>query len=219
MFFAPRLCAGTCTGLALLATVGFIAASFLGLNHESVGIAAGLVSLPWLLLLKAGYRSQVASELEEVWQGTRQAVLHPAGAATGYAIFYISVAVLLGVIFAHVMFQRPDGIYTALTNNLGDLPFHLQIISSFAHGQNFPPEDPAFSGVRFAYPFLADFLTAMLVRSGVSLIFAMWIQNFALGLALVGMMHYWTLQLTRDRLAGVISPLLIPLRGGSGFAA
>jgi len=217
MHFAARLCAGTCTGLALLATVGFIAASFLGLNHESMGIAAGLVSLPWLLLLRTCCRSQVVSDLVETWQGIKQAILHPAGAATGYAIFYISVAVLLGVIFGHVMFQRPDGIYTGFTNNLGDLPFHLQIISSFAHGQNFPPEDPAFSGVRFAYPFLADFLTAMLVRSGASLIFAMWIQNFALGLALVGMMHYWTLQLTRDRLAGVIAPLLVLLSGGLGW--
>lgn len=217
MHFAARLCTGTCTGFALIATVGFIAASFLGLNHGSIGIAAGLVSLPWLLLLRAGYRSQVASDLAEAWQGTKQAVLHPGGAASGYAIFYISVAVLLGVIFGHVMFQRPDGIYTGLTNNLGDLPFHLQIISSFAHGQNFPPEDPAFSGVRFAYPFLADFLTAMLVRSGASLIFAMWIQNFALGLVLVGMMHYWTLQLTHDRLAGVIAPLLILLSGGLGW--
>src|SRR5260370_168697 len=217
MNFAPRLCAGTCTGLALLATVGFIAASFLGLNTDSSGIAVGMVSLPWFLLLRTCCRSQVVSDLVETWQGIKQAILHPAGAATGYAIFYISVAVLLGVIFGHVMFQRPDGIYTGFTNNLGDLPFHLQIISSFAHGQNFPPEDPAFSGVRFAYPFVSDVLTAMLVRSGASLIFAMWIQNFALGLALVGMMHYWTLQLTRDRLAGVIAPLLVLLSGGLGW--
>ena len=55
------------------------------------------------------------------------------------------------------MIERPDGIYTGVLNNFGDLPFHLSVITSFAYGQNFPPEDPTFAGVRFTYPFLTDF--------------------------------------------------------------
>ncbi len=214
---AARLCAGICTGFALLATVGFVAASFLGMGGWVLGIAAAALALPWLLLLSAGYRAQIAGELAEAGRRIGRAVARPGGGAAGYAVLYILVAAVLGILFGHVMFQRPDGLYTGVANNLGDLPFHLQIIASFAHGQNFPPEDPAFAGVRFAYPFMADFLTAMLVRAGASAIAAMWMQNFLLALALVGMVHYWTVALTRDRLAGAIAPLLILLSGGLGW--
>ena len=94
---------------------------------------------------------------------------------------------------------------------------HLQIINSFAQGHNLPPEDPTFAGVRFAYPFLVDFLAAMLVRAGAGVIFAMWLQNMIMALALVGLLHYWTILLTRNRLAGVIAPLLVLFSGGLGW--
>ena len=84
----------------------------------------------------------------------------------GYLVFYLVVAILLAMVFGRAVFERPDGIYTGFTNNLGDLPLHLQVINSFVQGQNLPPEDPTFAGVRFAYPFLVDFLAAMLVRVG-----------------------------------------------------
>jgi hypothetical protein len=108
-------------------------------------------------------------------------------------------------------------IFTGVTNNLGDLPLHFQVINSFTQGHNLPPEDPTYAGVRFAYPFMVDFLTAMLVRAGAGLISAMWLQNMVLALAFVGLLHYWTLLLTRNRLAGVISPLLVLFSGGLGW--
>jgi hypothetical protein len=80
-----------------------------------------------------------------------------------------------------------------------------------------PPEDPTYAGVRFAYPFLVDFLTAMLVRAGAGVTAAMWLQNMVLALSLVGLIHYWTLLLTRNRLAGVIAPLLVLFSGGLGW--
>ncbi len=84
-------------------------------------------------------------------------------------------------------------------------------------GNNFPPQDPTFAGARFAYPFLCDLLTAMLVRAGADVITAMWLQNMALALSLTGLMHYWTWRLTRSRLAGLIAPLLVLFSGGLGW--
>ena len=121
------------------------------------------------------------------------------------------------MVFNRAVFERPDGIYTGVMNNLGDLPLHLQVINSFAQGHNLPPEDPTFAGVRFAYPFLVDFLAAMLVRAGAGVIFAMWLQNMVMAMALVGLLHYWTVLLTRNRLAGVIAPLLVLFSGGLGW--
>src|SRR5262249_36841906 len=128
------------------------------------------------------------------------------------------MAILLGLVFGRAAYETPNGIFTGVRNNLGDLPLHLQVISSFAQGQNIPPQDPTFAGVRFAYPFMVDFFTAMLARAGADVISAMWMQNMILALSLVGMLHHWTLLLTRDPLAGLIAPLLVIFSGGLGWA-
>src|SRR5262249_3778433 len=74
-----------------------------------------------------------------------------------------------------------------------------------------------FAGVRFAYPFLADLLTAMMVTAGGNVISVMWLQNVLFALALAGLVHYWTVLLTRSQLAGFIAPLLIVFSGGLGW--
>ena len=87
MHSAARLCAGTCTGFVLLATVGFIAASLCGMGLAALAISAAVMVLPLLFLLREKYRAQIASDLAGVVQGIKQAVLHPGEAANGYALF------------------------------------------------------------------------------------------------------------------------------------
>src|SRR5579864_8626927 len=208
---AARLCMGACIGIALMATAGFLLALLFGLGTTTIVLSALLLLLPLLLLLNDELRLAILAAL--------RAKASPAGnsaSGIGYLAFYLAIAILLAMVFSRAVFERPDGIYTGVTNNLGDLPLHLQIINSFTQGQNLPPQDPTYAGVRFAYPFLVDILAAMLVRAGAGVIFAMWLQNMVLALALVGLLHYWTILLTRNRLAGVITPLLVLFSGGLG---
>ena len=213
MLRAARICMGACLGLALLATIGFLLALGMGLNTKSVILSGVIMLLPTSLLLRVNFRRQAVSAFfpsgraAPVWSARN----------VGYFVFYLAIAIVLGLIFSRAVFQRPDGIYTGIANNLGDLPLHLQIINSFAQGQNLPPQDPTYAGVRFAYPFLVDFVAAMLVRAGANVIAAMWMQNMVLALALVGSLHYWTLLLTRNRRAGLIAPLLVLFSGGMGW--
>jgi hypothetical protein len=209
---AARLCMGACIGLALMATAGFLLALLFGLGATTIILSALLLLLPLLLLLNDALRAAVLAALRP-----KPSPAGPSASGIGYLAFYLAIAMLLAMVFSRAAFERPDGIYTGVTNNLGDLPLHLQIINSFTQGQNLPPQDPTYAGVRFAYPFLVDFLTAMLVRAGAGVIFAMWLQNMVLALALVGLLHYWTILLTRNRLAGVIAPLLVLFSGGMGW--
>ena len=209
---AARICLGTCIGLPLLATVGFLLAIVLGLTPISVALSAFILLLPFLFLLWPDYRQIVVANFSPR-RGAHQA----AGRTVTYLIFYLAVGLILGLVFSRAVFQSQEGIFTGIVNNLGDLPLHLQIINSFAQAHNIPPEDPTYSGVRFAYPFLVDFLAAMMVRAGAGVIAAMWLQNMVMGMALVGSMHYWTLLLTRNRLAGVIAPVLVIFSGGLGW--
>jgi hypothetical protein len=209
---AARLCMGGCIGLSLMATLGFLLALVFGLGATTIILTALLLLLPWLLLLHGDHRIVILNAL-------RPSAVPTEGSAgsVGYLAFYLAIAILLGMVFSRAVFERPDGIYTGVTNNLGDLPLHLQIINSFTQGQNLPPQDPTYTGARFAYPFLVDFLAAMLVRAGSGVIFAMWLQNMVLAMAFVGLLHYWTILLTRNRLAGAIAPLLVLFSGGMGW--
>src|ERR1051326_1550181 len=140
-----------------------------------------------------------------------------AGSAVGRLAFFWSFAVLLSLAFGRAMFTRADGIYTGVLNNVGDLPFHLQAISSFAQGHNSSLEDPTFAGVRFTYPFAADYLSSLLVRLGLSLAASMWLPNMLVALAFLITLARWTEELSGSRLAGTVAILLVLFSGGMGW--
>ena len=132
-------------------------------------------------------------------------------------LFYAVVIVILWKVFSRAVIEEPTGISTGLLNNFGDLPFHISVITSFAFGNNFPPEDPTYAGVRFTYPFLSDFVSAVFVKCGADLVQSMFIENFILGVSFVGLIHRWALVMLRDKLAAVITPLIVLLNGGMGW--
>lgn len=218
--FAARLCAGACVGITVLGLVGFVFASFLGLTPLSILLTAVVLTLPLLSLMNRNQRTIVRRDLRETYYALQRALLHPGDVAPvyiGYTIFYLAVAVILWLVFQRAMIVAPDGIYTGLLNNFGDLPFHISVITSFAYGNNFLPEDPTYAGVRFTYPFLTDFVSAIFVRCGADLRYAMFIENFVVALAFVGLLHRWALVMLRDRLAAILTPLLVILNGGFGW--
>ncbi|HEV7859079.1 MAG TPA: hypothetical protein VGO91_10725 [Pyrinomonadaceae bacterium] len=214
---AARICAGASTGLAAFGLVGFIFASLLGLGSVALVLTALVIASPVVLLRDRGRKARVRADLLETERGGRNFFLRPTQRASIYFIFYMTIAVLLWLAFDRVMFARADGIYTGVLNNYGDLPFHLSVITSFAHGGNFPPEDPTFMGVRFTYPFIVDFVAACLVRAGAGLREAMLMENFVLGMSFVGLLHRWGFELLRDRIAALLTPLLVVLSGGLGW--
>jgi len=215
---AHRLCAGTCTGLAGLGLIGFISASLLGLTLLSILLTILVLAIPMALVwMNPPRRNRLRSQLQFTSQSVGRALIHPTRAHLGFVIFYSLTAVVLWKVFSRAMIVLPEGIYTGALNNFGDLPFHLSVISGFAFGNNFPPEDPTYAGVRFTYPFLTDFVSAVFVRCGASLRNSMFIENFLLAIAFVGVLHRWAWEMLQNRLAAIITPLLVLLNGGLGW--
>src|SRR5260370_850173 len=212
-----RLCAGACLGLTALGLVGFVIASFIGLTAPAVLLSAKLTSIPLVLLVNKDRRNRFREDLSDSSRSLERLMLHPDLISAGYVIFYALIAITLWQVFSRAMIVSAEGISTGLLNNFGDLPFHVSLITSFACGNNFPPQDPTYAGVRFTYPFLSDFVCAMFVRCGADLQQSMFIENFILGLAFVGLLHRWALVMLRDRFAAVITPLLVLLNGGFGW--
>ena len=215
--FAARVCAGACIGMAALGLICFLFASFLGLTPVAIMLTALVLLIPFLLLLKANLKESLVKDLIETSRALGLGLRHPEESLVGYAGFYIFAAAVLWACFLRAMIELPDGVYTGVLNNFGDLPFHISVVTSFAFGNNYPPEDPTYAGVKFTYPFLTDFVSAIFVNCGASLRQAMFIENFVVGLAFVGLLHRWALALLRDKLAALITPLIVILNGGFGW--
>src|SRR5579885_482418 len=213
----PRLCAGVCLGFALLGLVGFVFASLIGMTPLALALAGLVSASPLVLLARDDWRRRFVADLSAGVRVVRQAIARPGKGETGALIFYVVAALLFWFVFAHAMYETPAGIFTGVDTNIGDLPFHVAVINGFAYGDNFPPQHPEFAGVRLTYPFVVDFVAAMFVRAGASLEGAMFWQNFALIMSLVGLLRRYALKLTRDRVAALTTPALVLLSGGFGW--
>jgi hypothetical protein len=212
-----RLCSGACLGLAALGLVGFVVASLIGLSGVAIAISAAICCSPIALLTDARYTRRVREDLDRTSTRIGRFLSQPDARTFGYVLFYAFVALVFWQVFDRAVIEDQSGISTGLLNNFGDLPFHISVITSFAYGNNFPPEDPTFAGVRFTYPFISDFVSAMFLRCGADLRYSMFIENFLLAFGFVGLLHRWALELLRDRLAAIITPLLVLLNGGLGW--
>src|SRR2546427_672158 len=180
---ASRLCSGACLGFALMGLVGFIFASFLGLNENSIGLTELVLATPFLLFMNERRRTVINTDVIQAIKAVSRATSKPDRWAFIYFLFYAGVMIATWLIFSRALLEKPEGLYTGVLNNYGDLPFHLSVITRFVYGQNFPPEDPTFAGARFTYPFLTDFISAMFVRVGASLRDSMFIENWIVGVA------------------------------------
>lgn len=214
---AWRLSAGVCTGLVVLGLFGLCLASWFGLTPLTSIVAAGLAAFTLLLLSTSHSLAQFRADIEAAAARARTSVAHPTRRTVVSATLCLLVGLLVWTVLDRVTFDRPDGLYTGVANNLGDLPFHLGVITRFAFGDNFPPEHPAYAGARFTYSFLVDLVAAMFVRSGMSIRGAMLLENFVLAISLIVLLHRWAFALTRDRAAAGLTVALVLMSGGLGW--
>ena len=163
-----RLCTGLCLGLATFGLIGFVVASFIGLSGIAIIFSMVICCSPLALLTDSRTLNRFTKDLAGISTATRQ-LLRGESSAIGYFLFYAVVAVIFWKVFSRAVIEDNTGLSTGLLNNFGDLPFHLSVITSFAFGNNFPPEDPTYAGVRFTYPFLSDFVSAVFVKCGADL--------------------------------------------------
>ena len=207
-----RLAAGNIVSCATAGVSGFVITLFFGLSATTAGVSVLTALLPAVILLKADVRTKLARD----WQRARSNFQH-GNKRIGGLIFYSFFFILFCLFFSQAIYQTPDGIFTGGSQNLGDLPFHLGAIFSFTDGANFPPMNPSFSGVKFAYPFVADLLTALTIKLGGSVRAAMVVEDITWAFSLLVLLERFTVRVTLSKLAGRIAPFLLFFSGGLGF--
>jgi hypothetical protein len=213
-----RLCAGAALGLTVLGLVGYVLASVFGLTGGMVAAAGLLATSPLGLLVGGAARARLRAEARAARAALRDARATPTARVVVTALVYVAAALAAVRLADRAVFVRPEGIFVGVEHNLGDLPFHLAVTQGFTEGGRFPPEHPELAGTRLAYPFLADFVSAMLVRAGMGLRAALFWPTAILLIALFGLVHRFGSRLSGDARAGLLTPAVFFLAGGLGFA-
>ncbi len=131
-----------------------------------------------------------------------------------YFLFFLFVMTSL---HHSVLVMNDQGMYCGIANNLGDLPLHISYITSFAWGDNYPPQNPIFAGHALRYPVLMDFFSAVLLRLGMSLHQVLFLPGLLLSLSIVGLLYSLVFNLTGKKWLALLGPVMLFFNGNPGF--
>jgi hypothetical protein len=118
-----------------------------------------------------------------------------------------------------MLFERNDGLYAGWRTVWADWAVHFSYANVFAYwpvGDWFS-SNPVFATAGFAYPFLADALSGLLMRAGMELIWAFLLPSIAASLALVSLLFLFYALLLGSWRAAVLASTLFFTNGGAGF--
>lgn len=129
----------------------------------------------------------------------------------------IFLLLLLSKIFFSTLTVNKEAIWTGNAFVWIDWPVHFSLISSFAFGQNFPPINPQFNGLPLNYPFLSDFFSAILIKLGASLEWAVEIPGIILSVSFFMIFYFFVKFLSKSARIALISTIISLFAGGLGF--
>lgn len=133
-------------------------------------------------------------------------------------IVFLLLAVSYALLTSQVLFKNDIGWYTTgFVSAFGDTPFHMMYITSFAFGDNFPPQNPDYAGTTSNYPFSPYFSSAAMVVSGADLITGFLAPIIILGLITVALLFYVPWKITKEAWTAVLTPIIFFFSGGLGF--
>ncbi len=123
----------------------------------------------------------------------------------------------LSYLVSQLLVFKPTGLWVGQINLYGDMVLHLAWINSFAWGGNFPPQNPIFSGGGASYPFLADLISGLLLKSGIPLTWSVSLPTIFFLLVFVAAFYQFAFKLTQSRSTAYLSLFLFFFSGGLGF--
>ncbi|MBS7616262.1 hypothetical protein KEJ45_03585 [Candidatus Bathyarchaeota archaeon] len=99
----------------------------------------------------------------------------------------------------------------------GDYSFHVSVINSFAYRDNFPPQYPIMVNASMNYPFMVDFLSSILIKTGFDLRSSIIIPNVLLQASTLYLVASLASRLIKKRYVGVLSALMFFFAGNMGI--
>ena len=140
----------------------------------------------------------------------------------GFLFLYIGLPFIVLSFFMKITFLYHGKITRGAV--YGDLPFHMNIISSFVYGCNSQREylfdlvSPFYANVKLAYPVLVNYLSAILIGCfHLELPEAVFYPSIPMAFSLFALLNKIVRNFTSNQFAALISPWIFLLLGGRGF--
>ena len=145
-----RLCMGVPLGIVGFGLVGYLLGWLFGLSAGTVIASAAIVVAGPLLILGTKRRRAAREDITHTRAEATRALRRPTRTTVATILFYAFTLFLMTRLLDRAFFEAPEGggVFTGVDHNLGDLPFHLAIATSFVYGHNVPPEHPELAGTR-----------------------------------------------------------------------
>ena len=110
-----------------------------------------------------------------------------------------------------------DGIWAGQINIWSDWAQHVSDVTSFAYGDNFPPEHPRYADTAYAYHHLPSLTAAALVTLGMDPAYALTLHSFVFSICILLSLFAFARRLTADGGAAALTLVLFLLGGGLGW--
>lgn len=140
------------------------------------------------------------------------------------AMFGPFSAVVLGLfalrwalLWSSALVYDKQGLWANQINIWGDWALHLGDVTSFAYGDNFPPQNTRYAGGPLAYHYLTSITCAAAVKLGMDPVRALTLHSFIFCILLLLGLYAFALRLTQDREAAGVGTGLFLLGGSLGW--
>jgi hypothetical protein len=201
-------------GLPLSAVLGSLALLVLAIMFG--GLSTGLVIIVVMIILVG---------MLWVWPWSTRAEEQPTSRRPGIlAAFGALPAVILGlfalrwtILWTNALGYDREGLWANQINIWGDWALHLGDVTSFAYGDNFPPQNTRYAGGPLAYHYLTSITSAAEVELGMDPAGALTLHSFVFSILLLLGLYAFALRLTKDRDAAAVGIALFLLGGSLGW--
>lgn len=209
MRLEERLAAGLAFGLTAGSLLSLAAVLWLGFSPLTLWLTTLVLAIGtgvgWWLA-----RNRIKPEVTAVLKRARKRQWQWALAV------YVIAAAFLSWLFWHAFGDDHGAYYTLAQHVASDWHRHLAEVTGFAYGNALPPEFTSMVGQRLSYPFLINWLSAVLLKGGFALPAAMKVPMVLLMLSTLGLLMAFVRRLAGYG-AALLAPLLFFLSGGLGF--
>jgi len=139
------------------------------------------------------------------------------GLTLGEILFFSAWLILFVFIWRRMLFFEGGYYFTNARNIWGDWSLHFVYIYNFLY-RSFPLSSfPIYWGAPFRYHFVADLLTALLMKARLQLVPAVVLQSVSLSLALIVASYLFYKRLFKSISVAMVAVILFLFNGGMGF--
>jgi hypothetical protein len=169
---------GTLALVPLATVFGMSAPLVLLVGAVSLAAAAGF----WLVPRRGGSgpRTRAGETAAWLWAGGVWGWLDR---LDGWGtVLFAALAVRWTLLWSDALQLRPDGLWAGHEYIWSDWPTHLGIVTRFAYGDNFLPQNTLYAGLPLSYHYLSDLTPAAMVDLGMTAITALPLHSLVLSL-------------------------------------